>query len=104
MEKSGIIDGWPGTYWINQITSNETDKKKLMEKSQRLLEESKTANEYLNNVIVRLKDQTLDDIKKKGLEKLELTLQRHIFYEYNEPIALNRAKIWLITHKPKEKN
>ena len=116
--KFGYYDGWPGTYWLDEIDklrktleTEETSKevkekiekylnqtpKELIENSQKVEELSQYTRRIISNIDSNLNffnSFSLSDEERIELQKLKICLENFIAKEYVSKIALNRALIW----------
>jgi hypothetical protein len=98
MSKSGVINGWPGTYWlekVEQLILPWGSPPELIERSTYLLRECQPLQEELHEQEKKLRS-TSDKKTRMHLEDLVQGLNSELFCDYYEEIALNRAKLWLI--------
>ena len=99
MTAYGVIDGWPGEYWLQQRTNHplpSVPRSELIERSTFLLRESEPLQENIRKVVICIKSlaNSHDKKEREVQENLLQNLTSELFHSYLKEVALNRAKLY----------
>ena len=99
MDSHGMVDGWPGEYWLAMIQDSEKLVGPIQRVSEELLRRSESHTKRLATLKKEWKECALsqDQDKKSRMALLQseiANLEQLIYRHFHRPVALNRAELY----------
>ncbi len=105
----GVIDGWPGTYWLKEISQEGyihfsgrkgDSYSSLRASSQKIWDKSMTQwKQHIGPELQKIQEEIGSQKTQGKIEELQKKKTKMLteFYEtYKRPMAMNRARLWVL--------